>query len=137
MLLSKIIETIYPTVCGICEKKTKSNTYTCEKCRSILKYYKERRIIKVYNKYYDSLLSLYEYKGIIKRQIIKLKFHEAKYIRLAFATMLAEKIKKIYSKYDVIIPVPISYKRYLERGFNQSELIARKHFKNTKHQNLL
>ena len=76
-------------------------------------------------------------KFFIKRQIIKLKFHEAKYTRLAFATMLAEKIKKIYSKYDVIIPVPISYKRYLERGFNQSELIARKHFKNTKHQNLL
>ena len=28
-------------------------------------------------------------------------------------------------KYDIIIPVPISKKRYKERGYNQSSIIAR------------
>lgn len=136
MFILEILEKIYPTVCGLCEKKTKSNTYTCEKCRSILKCYKERMILKAYNKNYDSLLSLYEYKGIIKNRIIKLKFREAKYISKTFATLIAEKVEKIYSNYDLIVPVPISRKRYLERGFNQCELIARKCCKNIKHRSM-
>ena len=34
-------------------------------------------------------------------------------------------------KYDTIIPVPISYKRYKERGYNQSLLIAKEIAVNT------
>ena len=44
------------------------------------------------------------------------------------------KNKKLFEnikKYDTIIPVPISYKRYKERGYNQSLLIAKEIAVNT------
>jgi len=38
---------------------------------------------------------------------------------------------RIISNYDIIIPVPISKKRYKQRGYNQSELLAKEIVKNT------
>ena len=43
-----------------------------------------------------------------------------------------EKICRIIKSYDIIIPVPIHKKRKNERGYNQSELIAKEIAKNVK-----
>ena len=32
MFFEKVLDYVYPNVCGICEKKIKSNSYTCENC---------------------------------------------------------------------------------------------------------
>lgn len=42
-----------------------------------------------------------------------------------------QKIFEIIKTYDIILPVPISKKRYKQRGYNQTELIARKIRKKT------
>lgn len=42
-----------------------------------------------------------------------------------------QKIFEIIKTYDIILPVPISKKRYKQRGYNQTELIARKIRKRT------
>lgn len=36
-----------------------------------------------------------------------------------------QKVFEIIKTYDIILPVPISKKRYNQRGYNQTELIAR------------
>ena len=51
-----------------------------------------------------------------------------------------EKICRIIKSYDIIVPVPIHKKRKNERGYNQSELIAKeiaKNIKEIKYQNPL
>ena len=101
-----------------------SNSYTCANCLSILKYYKER-IITNPNNFCDFILNIYEYKGIIKNQIWKFKFREAKYIGKTFAELMSLKIEMLNLDFDVIIPVPISFRRYLERGYNQSYEISK------------
>lgn len=114
--------TIFPSVCGICEKNINSNTYACTKCLNILKCYKERHL-KDYNKNTcDEIFSLYQYTGIIKNKICKFKFREGKYIGKTFGYLLTQKAKEL--EFDYIIPVPISFKRFMERGFNQSEIMA-------------
>lgn len=42
-----------------------------------------------------------------------------------------QKIFEIIKTYDIILPVPISKKRYKQRGYNQTELIAREIGKRT------
>lgn len=42
-----------------------------------------------------------------------------------------QKIFEIIKTYDIILPVPISKKRYKQRGYNQTELIVRKIRKRT------
>ncbi len=124
MFFNKFIDYVYPNVCGICGEKIKYDTYTCTNCLSILKCYRERYIKKCELKSYDELLSLYEYKGIIKKRILELKFYDGKYISNSFAYLLSKRITELELQFDVIIPVPISFKRSIERGYNQSKLIA-------------
>lgn len=113
---------IYPNVCGICEKNIKTNTYACEKCLNILKCYREKHLNKCNSDGYDEILSLYSYVGNIRKQICKFKFRDGKYIGKTFAYLLSQRIKEF--EFDYIIPVPISLKRFMERGFNQSKIIS-------------
>ena len=60
------------------------------------------------------------------------KFRDKSYLYELFAKIITknEKICGILEKYDIIIPVPIHKKRKKQRGYNQSELVARQISKN-------
>ena len=55
------------------------------------------------------------------------KFNEKSYKYRMFANLCLEEeqFREILNNYDIIISVPISKKRLKERGYNQSELIAK------------
>ena len=59
--------------------------------------------------------------------LIKYKFNEKSYLYRSFVNFLLkqQKVFEIIKTYDIILPVPISKKRYKQRGYNQTELIAR------------
>ena len=85
------------------------------------------------NKYFNELITIFKYEGIIRRIILDYKFNEKSYSYLTFTKFIL-KHKKVFEKiksYDTIIPVPISKKRFKERGYNQSYLIAKEIAKNT------
>ena len=78
---------------------------------------------------FDAFIFSYKYDGIIRKLMLDFKFKNKKYLHRFFAYDLSLKIKKFCMqtnmKFDYIIAVPISFKRYMERGYNQSNLIAR------------
>ncbi len=78
-------------------------------------------------KYYDTHMYLFDYQDIIREKILQYKFQEKTYIYHSFAKIIAndEKICRFLKSYDIIIPVPISKKRKKQRGYNQSEIIAK------------
>ena len=133
----QILNLIYPPVCGICGKL--NSDFLCKKCEKILETeaiygvdkYKNSKIKNKNEledkKYFNEHLYIFLYQGIIRRIILKYKFQEEAYLYKTFVNFLLknenffEKIKK----YDTIVPVPISKKRLKERGYNQSELIAK------------
>ena len=69
---------------------------------------------------------MYEYKGLIRKTIIKYKFNNKAYFCNFFAKMLlnCKKTYELFSFYDIIIPVPMELCKKLERGYNQTELIV-------------
>lgn len=78
-------------------------------------------------KHFEELMYIFKYEGQIRELILDYKFNEKSYMYKTFVNFLL-KNKKIFEnikKYDKIIPVPISKKRYKERGYNQSLLIAK------------
>ena len=136
----KILNFIYPPVCGICGKL--NSDFLCKKCEKILeseavfgvdKYKKiERKKENIKNnfndkKYFDEHLYIFLYQGIIRRIILKYKFQEEAYLYKTFVNFLLknENFFEKIEKYDTIVPVPISKKRLKKRGYNQSELIAK------------
>ena len=124
----KILNLIYPPVCGICGKLNEN--FLCEKCKKALEteaVFGVDNIIENNIKYFDEHIYIFQYEGIIRRLILKYKFKEEAYLYKTFVNFLL-KNKKLFEKikkYDKIIPVPISQKRLKQRGYNQSELIAK------------
>ena len=121
-----ILELIYPPVCGICEKINKKEL--CKKCELLIKKYEINKIEKCKNKYFDYQIKLYKYENIIRNKIIDYKFNEKAYLSATFEKMIIknEKIYSFLKKYDIILYVPMFKKNKLIRGYNQSELIAKR-----------
>lgn len=124
-----LLDLIYPPVCGICDKINKKNL--CKKCELKIKKYEINKIEdcrKDKLKYFDYQIKMFRYENIIREKIIDYKFNEKAYLYKTFEKMIL-KTKKTYSflkKYDIILYVPMFKKHKLIRGYNQSELIARK-----------
>ena len=70
---------------------------------------------------------LFKYEGQIRKLILDYKFNEKSYMYKSIASFFIndKKIFENIKKYDKIIPVPISKKRNMQRGYNQSLLIAK------------
>lgn len=69
----------------------------------------------------------FKYDKLIRSQILDLKFQEKPYIYKTIGYFLKniQKSFEILRKYDIMIIVPVSQTRKKERGYNQSDLIAR------------
>lgn len=127
-MINYILELIYPTVCGICGKLSK--TGLCIKCENYIKQ-NEINIIKKYKKnkkiYFNESIHIFRYDKIIRKKIIEYKFQDNSYLYKTFSTIILknEKVCGFLKKYDIIVPVPIHKKRKQKRGYNQTELIAK------------
>lgn len=128
--INHAINLVYPNVCGICDKLCKEDL--CKKCEISLKNIAKFKIDKYKNKNFTKHLYIFKYEGIIKERLINFKFNEKSYIYKALVNFLLKNKKacRFLKNYDIIIPVPIHYRRKVIRGYNQSALIAEKLAKN-------
>ena len=120
-----LLELIYPPVCGICGKINKK--HLCVKCANRIKKYEIYRIEKVNNKYFDYQIKVLKYENEIRSKIIDYKFNEKAYLYKTFGkiTLNNEKIYSFLKKYDIMLCVPMYISKKMQRGYNQSELIAK------------
>ncbi len=131
----KILDIIYPQMCGICGKVNRKSI--CRKCEISLEKQAQFAIInegqEIENKNFNEIIYIFKYEGLIRKIIIDFKFNEKAYLNKTLVDFMI-KNKKIFQKiinYDTIVPVPISKKRQKERGYNQSLLIAKEIAKKT------
>ncbi len=124
----KILDLIYPQTCGICGKQNAKSL--CNKCKIKLEKefkYKTDSYEQDLNKNFIEHSYFFKYENIIRSQILSLKFQEKPYIYKTITYFLKNMQKSFENlkKYDIIIVVPISKQRKKDRGYNQSELIAK------------
>lgn len=122
-----VLNLIYPPTCGICGKLEPD--FLCKKCEKQLESQAKFQIQEneKINNYFQEHLYIFEYQGMIRKMILNYKFNDKPYLYKTIVNFLLknEKFFQILKSYDTIIPVPISRKRRKERGYNQSELIAK------------
>ncbi len=127
---------IFPPVCGICGKL--NNNYLCNKCNFELQKEAQLKIdtyvteIGFQRKHFDEHIYFFRYQGLIRQQIINYKFNNEAYKYKAISNFILKNFIlkdimafQLLNDYEVIVPVPISKKRFKERGYNQAELIAK------------
>ena len=127
--LKNMLFFIFPRKCEMCE--TISESYICDKCKSKLEkteLYLNRidDYSKDNTKYFDDAY-IFEYNSIIREKIIEYKFKNKPYLGKMFSEFFVknEKMCGFFEKYDIIIPVPMTNKKIKERGYNQTEIIAK------------
>ncbi len=101
--------------CPVCREKASSSLGCCQTCADEL----FQIVIR------DDLIVLGIYSGRLERAVRAFKFHGTTRLSKLFATQLAKAIKQGGWTIDAICPVPLHWTRRLERGYNQSALIAK------------
>ena len=98
----------------------------CDSCNEKICYMPENSVFKG-SENLSSLYAVLGYKGIIKRAIRDYKFHGQQRYGKIFVELLYQYFKNMNldKEYDLVTMIPLSRKRWLERGYNQSELLAK------------
>jgi ComF family protein len=73
---------------------------------------------------FDAAYSYGDYDGTLRGLIHLMKYDGVKVLAGGFGVWLAEAMPR-NARFDAIVPVPLHWRRYFQRGFNQSELLAR------------
>jgi len=132
--LNTILDIVFPAKCVLCGKTG------VDLCRECLKDARgaERESARW-------IFPLYDYRDkTIKKSLWLLKYKGRKRLAGVFAENIYEKILEELSELSVmenfidaiLIPIPLSRKRYRERGFNQAELICQEIIEINKKTNL-
>lgn len=113
----------FPNVCGFCGQIIKYG-HICNNCINEIEYLGFKYIPYNQNMKFDELHCNYLYEGIVRKRMLDYKFRHKKYLCKMFAEGIICGIQNMKSNFDMIIPVPIHKDRLMERGYNQSSLIA-------------
>ena len=144
MQLKQLLKRIfYPKdlTCSVCKRESFSSDWLCDGCKSIMPlnnksicghcgratpyaveycdYCKDKQT------YVDTARSVYEYEYPLNVLVRRLKYSGEKYLAEAFANEMQHLYFKSIGYADCIVCVPMTDKRKKERGYNQSEELAK------------
>jgi competence protein ComFC len=121
-ILNNILNIVFPAKCISCGK---TGAELCLSCLSAAPYAERENA--------DWIFSLYDYRHPpIKKALWLLKYNGKKRLTKIFARVIYDRILEELSDLSVLenfcepilIPIPLSRKRYNERGYNQAQLIC-------------
>lgn len=131
---------IYPNVCICCEQMlTEEEQYICKKCNgefdrfSMPNESSDEMLVRLQGNFpgqkaISDAVSCYRYHkdGLLQKAIHSMKYEGLRSLAVQFGRALGEKILKerTDAKYEAIVPVPLHRIKKIERGYNQSELLA-------------
>lgn len=136
-IILSIRNLLFDNSCVCCGGKSSDKfLYLCYDCLNIL--IKSKSLNKVNNTYF-----LWTYSETLRKLILKYKSHSVLALGSIISSLIEEEFFTVMFEEDIdyVIPIPISYKRQQERGFNQVEEILKnlnysyltgKRIKNTK-----
>lgn len=120
-LIDKMLDIVFPKrlVCLSCGREAEVNEAGfCAECALGVELFNSAPPLEGI----EGFTAVYVYNEVSSRMVKRLKYQGKRYM----AKPLAEKLVIPEDwQIDAIVPVPLHYKRERERGFNQSELIAK------------
>lgn len=137
-MIKEILNTIYPNTCAACHKFTKSTFYICDECMSKFDVIdvptcrkcglpKENCECNRFYYRFKGLVSPFFYEDVAKKAMWGFKFRGYVVAGEFFAKYMHQFIQKRYDNvdFDIIVEVPMKTLARLERGYNQSEVLAK------------
>lgn len=135
----RLIQFLFPKRCSFCGKV---GSDPCENCKKHLKVI-EGRICKKCGMpigdlaydicprcqrekfFFERTVAIFYYEGVVRHGIHLFKYKSLYQNALMFSKLMVQKLIEHKFEFDLIVPVPISKTRFLERGYNHSLLLAK------------
>lgn len=114
---------LFPPKCVLCRSLlTNKETDLCQNCRTTVKSHPHtKRMIP----FVAQWTAMWYYKGNVRKSIQRFKFYNCRSNAVAYGRLLSFKLLENYSQLpEMITWVPISFRRRLSRGYDQSQLLA-------------
>ncbi len=138
-ILRKISLLLFPPRCALCDevvafpdRHSDDKRFYFDKCgfRCLCEKCRNKKSLHLYIGEAPEpvkCVSIFRYDGDAKRSILRLKIHGDKNKALQLARLLTATVCEVYPDYnfDMVTFVPMDAKKRKERGFNQTELLAK------------
>ena len=139
-----LLDALFPRRCPVCSDiVTPGGARICRDCEGVLEYVEEPCCLKcgaplkdagevccadcsTREHKFDSGRAVFVYNDIMSLSIYGFKYNR----RREYAGFYADEIEKRLGRFirdlepDALVPIPLSRKRYIKRGYNQAELIS-------------
>lgn len=123
-LMGALLDLLYPPRCVFCQKLLKKGERSvCEKCLRELPY--TRNGGEQSGDFFSVCVAPLYYTGDVRESLLRYKFKEATGYAQTYGALVAGCVREnLAGRYDLISWVPLSRKRYKERGYDQAMLLA-------------
>lgn len=113
----------FPPKCVLCRELLKEEEKDlCRSCRISAPWFSKR---KSKPQFLDSFAAVWYYEDSVRSSLLRFKFGGLRAYGEPYGRMLADKVRKEYPEpFDMLVWIPVSRLRKLQRGFDQVELIA-------------
>jgi ComF family protein len=112
-LVQVVLDTILPARCPVCNAYLEGEIGLCADCVTRLEPAVDGQIVH-----------LGRYRGHLEHVARALKFANQRAVAVPVGAKLAQGIRTAGWTVDVVVPVPLHWARGLERGYNQSRVLA-------------
>ncbi|MFI3230180.1 MAG: ComF family protein [bacterium] len=117
--INNLLLFLYPKKCMFCDEviNVYEEDFTCKYCKQTIELNQENR---------PSNISVFDYNEHIRLVILKMKYLNKKQYAKGFAYFMANTFEiENDLDYDIVINVPMYYKKKKKRGYDQAEELAR------------
>ena len=135
-VLASMLDFFFPRMCPVCGTRLELDEHPlCLKCNvgmprtMFWEHPYDNPMARMYwGKIPVEKVAAYFYfapKSGVAQLIYGVKYHGRANIAIELGEMLADEMQGFFDDIDCIVPLPISIKRRMKRGYNQSDMIAR------------
>jgi len=115
-----ILDILYPPFCCGCGR---IGTYLCPNCYQTINFIPLPLVLELEPNYIDSVYVTAHYEGVLKKLIKTYKYKSVKDIGKVISSLIW--YSTTLPKVDLISYIPLNKKKLNQRGFNQTEIIAK------------
>ena len=121
-----LLDILFPPRCPFCGKIIYSGEQTCDVCSNIHPKVCVRPLFSTAHAAV-TCYAAYPYQDQVRNAVLRMKFGDEPSICTFFGHALAEMIREQLPKtcFDAVTAVPMSHLHQFQRGYNQSELLAK------------
>lgn len=139
----ELLSFLFPNPCVCCMRAAGRNRFLCPACEKDFSFYPATNICKTcgaptpvgadtcgkclsIKPAYTQLAVCAPFFGALRTALHRYKFYDRTDLAASFALLLGMQLRKLnLTDFQAVVPVPLSKERLKQRGYNQSELIAK------------